>query len=157
MDRMFFDDPSLIGLNTSRLETHLGHDPKLVRGDRVLRTVREINPVMWLQSQMTGVMNSTNPLRGKATEGARALAYTTPAVFGMTSEKTRMERVKNAENMPIHSWPKTAVAAAPAMAAPAVFAMVFRLRMAVMGLSTFSLRSLKMRPAGRPDWARDST
>jgi len=54
----------------------------------------------------------------------------------------RMARVNRAAKTPMTWEPNTLTAAAPAMDAPAVLAMVFRVRMAVMGFS-ISVRSLK--------------
>jgi hypothetical protein len=55
-----------------------------------------------------------------------------------------------------HSCPKTAVADAPATAAPAVLAMVLSDSMAAMGRSTFSRILLKIIPPGFPALAMSS-
>ena len=65
-----------------------------------------------------------------------ALQYVAPRVFGMISEKTRITNVRTAEKRAIHPSPKTSSAIAPPMAAPTVWAMVLRVRIAEMGSST---------------------
>ena len=66
--------------------------------------------------------------------------------MGNISEKSRMVKVKNSENQIRFSLPKTAAAAAPATAAPMVLAIVFRVRMAVMGCWIFFFSFFRVNP-----------
>ena len=65
-------------------------------------------------------------------------------VFGMISEKMRMSSVMMAETSPNHWLPNRMLACWPTPAAPTVFAIVFRERMAVRGRSGLSLSFAKM-------------
>jgi hypothetical protein len=62
-------------------------------------------------------------------------------VLGRISENTRMTTVKPAANRAMCSAPKARAAAAPATAAPAVLATVFRVSTAAMGFSTSERRA----------------
>ena len=65
--------------------------------------------------------------------GARRKEKLTPRVFGSISEKIRIDRVKAAENQMTFPSPYSLATEAPATAAPTVFAMVFKVKMAVIG------------------------
>ena len=56
-------------------------------------------------------------------------------VLGMISDKTRIRIVSTAEIIPKYTSPKTLTASAPTPAEPTVWAMVFKERMAEIGLS----------------------
>ena len=64
--------------------------------------------------------------------------YTAPIVLGIISEKKRIINVIIAENRPNQTLPNTTVALAPAPTAPAVLAMVFKVKMAASEWSTLS-------------------
>jgi len=64
--------------------------------------------------------------------------WTAPIVLGMISERNRIIKVIIAENRPNQTLPNTTVALAPAPTAPAVFAMVFKVKMAASDWSTLS-------------------
>jgi hypothetical protein len=65
-------------------------------------------------------------------------------VLGRISEKRRITKVKKTENQIRLFAPKTDAAAAPATAAPIVLAMVFKVRIAVIGSSIFSFNFLRI-------------
>jgi hypothetical protein len=58
-------------------------------------------------------------------------------VFGMISVASRTASVRTPEKMPTFASPNTTAACAPAIVAPTVCAIVFKVRIAAIGSSTF--------------------
>ena len=65
--------------------------------------------------------------------------YEAPMVFGMISERTKINSVRMADMSPKYSSPKSLIDSAPTPADPMVCAMVLRERMAPTGRSTLFL------------------
>jgi len=99
---------------------------------------------------ITGKNKKTNHISGLAKIEAKNLLYSTPTVFGMISEKNRIVRVKTIEKYNSLSSPKTDTAAAPAMDAPAVLAMVFNVKIAVIGRSILDFKRNNTSPLNFP-------
>ncbi len=85
---------------------------------------------------------------------ARAFQYVAPSVFGTISEKTSTEKVRIAEKPATQGLPNVRPATAPPRAAPMVFAIVFSVRIAAMGSSTFRWACSSQSPAHSPSFLR---
>ena len=68
-----------------------------------------------------------------------------------------MAKVNTPEKAATQALPKSSKASDPANAAPAVWATVFSVRMAAIGLSMWLLSSCRRRPERRPSARRSST
>jgi len=100
--------------------------------------------VMRRQNQTMGLRITTIQRMGWATTGASRKAKLTPRVLGMISEKIRIVMVNMPENNTRFSSPKSLADAAPAIAAPTVLAIVFSVRMAVIGSLISARRSRRV-------------
>ena len=91
--------------------------------------------VIMLENQMKGLKITTMRRSGRAMPPATPQAWTTPSVLGRISPNARMRMVSPPANRAVLSVPSTLEAMAPATAAPAVFATVFRVSTAAIGWS----------------------
>ncbi len=100
-------------------------------------------------------MKRTSQWRVTAAAGASLRQYTAPRVLGMISEKNRISSVSTAEAIARISEPQIPCAWAPTPAAPTVWAIVFRLRIAASGRSTSAfMAASRALTAGRSSRSR---
>ena len=107
---------------------------------------RFMKPVMASESQTSG--SRTRIIGGKTAEmnPVRRRQYIAPSVLGMISETKRIRSVRTAEVTASTSDPQRRCASAPTPAAPTVWAMVLRLRIAARGRSMCNLSARTRAP-----------
>ena len=78
--------------------------------------------------------------------GASDFQYVAPNVFGIISDKIRINKVKITDAIPRYALPKTLATSAPTPAAPAVCATVFNDRIAASDRSTSAFNDFSNSP-----------
>ncbi|EEX38517.1 hypothetical protein VIB_000172 [Vibrio metschnikovii CIP 69.14] len=143
-----FDSPSASS-PLSLASSAMADSSSRMRGTSMLRAKRL---VICCENQTNGVRHHTIQSRITALAGASWRQYAAPMVLGTISDSTRMPSVNTAENTPSHWLPKTTAACAPALAAPMVWAMVFKVRIDASGRSMSPLSRASFSADGCACW-----